>query len=310
MQNNTVMVSIICTTYNHEKYIKSCIEGFFMQKTDFDYEIIIHDDCSTDSTADIIRSYLKDEPTRIKAILQSENQYSKGANIVGDIMMPLAKGKYIAFCEGDDVWIDDTKLSRQVDFLEKNLNYVACVHNTLFHRCDKYCKDFPMFVHNTDKDLEFEEIFLWNAFGYQYSSLLARREFFIKPQFGYGEYSMAIYLSLNGKIRFINRVMSEYRFRSSKYATRSNVFCRETMIRDIEGSIEELQSVKVYLTDESRKKLVDNKISESLDYLKTIQKMKDEEYDKFIRKREKMFDLKLFIRSHFKKVYKIIKRKQ
>lgn len=128
--NEEILVSIICTTYNHEKYISYAIDGFLMQKTNFKYEILVNDDASTDNTAKILKEYQKKYPDLLKVIYQKENQYSKGI-IVTNILLEKAKGKYIAFCEGDDYWIDENKLQKQVDFLEKNKNYSAVVHNTL-----------------------------------------------------------------------------------------------------------------------------------------------------------------------------------
>lgn len=120
------LVSICCLTYNHEPYIRDAIEGFLMQKTDFPFEILIHDDASTDGTADIIREYETKYPDIIKPIYQTENQYSKGIKISATYNYPRAKGKYIALCEGDDYWIDPYKLQKQVDFLEKNEEYGIC----------------------------------------------------------------------------------------------------------------------------------------------------------------------------------------
>lgn len=97
-----LMVSICCITYNHEKYISEALESFLMQKTSFKYEILIHDDASTDNTAKIIREYEKKFPEIIKPIYQIENQYSKGNKINLVYNFPRAKGKYIAICEGDD----------------------------------------------------------------------------------------------------------------------------------------------------------------------------------------------------------------
>lgn len=117
------LVSICCITYNHEKYIRDAIESFLMQETDFPFEIIIHDDASTDKTAEIIREYERKYPELIKPIYQTENQYSKGLR-VSLLTYKKAKGKYIAFCEGDDYWTDPLKLQKQVTFLEKNPDYV------------------------------------------------------------------------------------------------------------------------------------------------------------------------------------------
>lgn len=128
--NNNTMVSIICAAYNHEKYISKAIDGFLMQKTNFKYEILIHEDASTDNTAKIIKKYELQYPDIIKVIYQKENQYSQGINVF-EILLNKAKGKYLAFCEGDDYWIDCNKLQKQVDFLENNKNFSAIFHNAI-----------------------------------------------------------------------------------------------------------------------------------------------------------------------------------
>ena len=94
-----VMVSILTTAYNHAPYIAQALDSFLMQKTDFPFEVIIHDDASTDRTADIIRKYAEKYPDIIHPIFQTENQYSKGADVY-KFMTPLIRGKYIAQCEG------------------------------------------------------------------------------------------------------------------------------------------------------------------------------------------------------------------
>lgn len=124
-----ILVSVVCTAYNHEKYIRDCIEGFLMQKTDFSYEVLINEDASTDSTAEIIKEYEEQFPDIIKPIYQKENQYSKKVGLWRTILFPRAKGKYIAICEGDDYWTDPLKLQRQVDFLESNPDFSLCFHN-------------------------------------------------------------------------------------------------------------------------------------------------------------------------------------
>jgi glycosyltransferase involved in cell wall biosynthesis len=128
MKDNPV-VSVCCITYNHEPYISQAIEGFLMQKTNFPIEIIIHDDASTDKTAEIIRKYVKVYPDIIKPLFQTENQYSKGVKPNLTYNFPRAKGKYIALCEGDDYWIDPYKLQKQVDFMEANEDFSLCFTN-------------------------------------------------------------------------------------------------------------------------------------------------------------------------------------
>lgn len=131
METNQVKVSIVCTAYNHEKYIRRTLDGFVMQKTDFAYEAIVHDDASTDGTAAIIREYAQKYPNIIKPIFQSVNQYSRNVSITKDIIKPIAKGKYIAHCEGDDYWTDPQKLQKQVDFLDNHPEYSGTAHNCI-----------------------------------------------------------------------------------------------------------------------------------------------------------------------------------
>ena len=125
------LLSISCITYNHENYIEDALKGFLMQKTDFPFEILIHDDASLDTTADIIREYEARYPNLVKPIYQTENQFSKKDSIAGQRQRGRAKGKYIALCEGDDYWTDTKKLQQQVDFLETNPDYVICYHDVM-----------------------------------------------------------------------------------------------------------------------------------------------------------------------------------
>ena len=128
------LVSICSITYNHAPYIRQCLDGFLMQKTNFKYEIIIHDDASTDGTAEIIKEYAEKYPDLITPIFQTENQYSKGLRgFYARFVYPRAKGKYIALCEGDDYWTDPLKLQKQVDFLESHPDYVMCWQQCKFY---------------------------------------------------------------------------------------------------------------------------------------------------------------------------------
>lgn len=122
------LLSILCITYNHAPFIRQALDGFVMQKTNFPFEVIIHDDASTDGTADIIREYEAKYPDIIKPIYQTENQWSKGLNINKTFIFPKINGKYVALCEGDDYWTDPNKLQSQVDFLENNPDFAVCFH--------------------------------------------------------------------------------------------------------------------------------------------------------------------------------------
>lgn len=117
------IATILCTTFQHKNYIKNAIDSFLMQETTFPFEIIVRDDASTDGTKEIVKEYQRNYPNIIKVILEEENQFSKGVKPTMSIL-PLAKGKYVALCEGDDFWTDEHKLQKQVSFLEENDEYV------------------------------------------------------------------------------------------------------------------------------------------------------------------------------------------
>lgn len=205
---NDVKVSIICTAYNHENYIRDALESFVNQNTTFKYEVIIHDDASTDNTAKIIREYEEKYPEIIKSIYQEENQYSKrGTFFMQEYMYPLIRGAYVAFCEGDDYWLDNNKLQKQFDFMEANPEYSACVHA----------------VENVEKasesncDLLIRDIICYGGKIYQTSSLFCRNKYLFElPEFVSSiktvlDYPLAIYLRIQGKIRYLSETMSYYR---------------------------------------------------------------------------------------------------
>lgn len=127
------LVSIICITYNHADYIRECLNGFLMQRVNFPIEILVHDDASSDNTPNIIREYEENHPSLFRVIYQTKNQYSQGISPWYDILFPLAKGKYIAICEGDDYWTDPYKLQKQIDFLEANPDYGMCYTSALLY---------------------------------------------------------------------------------------------------------------------------------------------------------------------------------
>ena len=130
MDNQDIKVTIRCITYNQKDYIRQCLDGFVMQRTNFRFEAIVHDDASTDGTDEIVCEYAEKYPDIIKPIFETENQYSKHDGSLGRIMNANTRGKYVAICEGDDYWTDPLKLQKQADFLDANpqcsLTYHAC----------------------------------------------------------------------------------------------------------------------------------------------------------------------------------------
>lgn len=160
MEENQLKVSVCCLAYNHASYIRQCLDGFLMQKTNFPIEILIHDDASTDGTQDIIREYEAKYPDIIKPIYQKENQYSKGISISLTYNWSRAKGKYVAICEGDDYWTDPYKLQKQVDFLESHPDYVMCSH-----RFNQYIQDKNFLEEEKDSTFQGANYDLKNLIG-------------------------------------------------------------------------------------------------------------------------------------------------
>lgn len=134
-----ILVSICCITYNHAPFIRKALEGFLMQqppscvpqgaKMNDWCEILIHDDCSTDGTTEIIKEYAAKYPDLIFPLYEEVNQYSQGKeNVIDMYNYGRAKGKYIAYCEGDDYWTDSQKLQKQINFMETHIDYSVCFH--------------------------------------------------------------------------------------------------------------------------------------------------------------------------------------
>jgi glycosyltransferase involved in cell wall biosynthesis len=125
-------VVVRCTVFNHGKFIERCLQGFLMQETDFPFEVFVHDDASTDRSADIIRRYAERYPLIIKAVYENENQYSKhDGSFFRTTWQPVIQGghKYVALCEGDDYWTDPKKLQKQVEYMESHLGCVMTFHH-------------------------------------------------------------------------------------------------------------------------------------------------------------------------------------
>ncbi len=217
--SENILVSVICNTFNHAKYIRDALEGFVNQKTNFAFEVLIHDDASNDNTANIIREYEAKHPDIIKPIYQIENQYSKGVKITRTFQVPRIKGKYIAFCEGDDYWTDPLKLQKQFDFMEANPNYSMCASSTVWldmrtGKVENKCRT------ETDRDVPIDEIILEKKGRiFQLATFFIRTDLYIgMPDwcllFGVGDLPLCLYAAVTGNIRMFSDVMSVYRFNS------------------------------------------------------------------------------------------------
>lgn len=136
------LVTFCCFMYNHEKYAVQTLNSLLSQVTSFPFEIIIHDDASQDKTPEIIKRYQAKYPSIIKAICQSENQYSKMGFKLNKFVIPLVRSKYVAICEGDDYWSHPLKTEKQVNFLLNNPKYAGCSCYTkkLVENGEHYCE--------------------------------------------------------------------------------------------------------------------------------------------------------------------------
>ena len=234
MENKDIIVSICCITYNHEKYIQDTLEGFLAQKVNFKFEILIHDDASTDNTTKIIKEYEKKYPNIIRCIYQTKNQYSKNKKITATYLFPKARGKYIAICEGDDYWSDEKKLQKQVDILQNNKDISLCVHAT--KQINKENNEVTEIKgYKEDNIIGLEAFFVdyyknKQQFLFHTSSYVFRKEFidellYEKPDFYYkacvGDTPLVLFLATKGKIYYIDEFMSVYRINTESSWTKN-----------------------------------------------------------------------------------------
>lgn len=144
IREDTPLVSVCIITYNQASFIHECIDSILMQETNFCYEILIHDDVSTDGTTDVVRKYAKKYPNIIISIIPKENQYAQGKRIFVRCLLPHTRGKYITLCDGDDYWSNPNKLQKQVDTLEANPDCSICFCRASV-LCNGHLKEDPKF---------------------------------------------------------------------------------------------------------------------------------------------------------------------
>lgn len=217
MVQEEILVSIRCTVYNHAPYLRRCLDGFVMQKTNFRFEAFVHDDASTDESTSIIQEYAEKYPDIIKPYLEKENIYSKNDGRFRSITYSpsLLRGKYVAICEGDDYWTDPFKLQKQFDYMEAHTDCTLCFHNALTHWYDSDRPD-EIFAQIEDRDYTGLELNTrWYAptasFFFRASllegfvKLLEGRKFLIQ-----GDIPLVTYCANNGTIHGLSDIMCVY----------------------------------------------------------------------------------------------------
>lgn len=208
------LVSISCVTYNHENYISDCLDGFLSQETNFAYEILIHDDASTDKTSLIIEKYVQKYPNIIFPIYQKINKYSQ--NIKPNLYnFDRAKGKYIAFCDGDDFWSSKKKLTTQLNYMkafkECNVSFhgVKVIHQD--KRVEERLTNFKPHVYTLEEIILKDHRLVFSS-----SSIMIKSEVVTNIPYFYKiapveDYYLRILGAINGGGLYIPQILSSYR---------------------------------------------------------------------------------------------------
>lgn len=212
------LVSICVFAYNHEKYIRQTLESLLMQRTSFLFEILVHDDASTDGTKKIVEEYYSIFSNIIRPVFQKENKYSISRfSYQNEYVFPKARGEYIALCDGDDYWIDPLKLQKQVDFLELNPDY-GLVHTEAakYNEADNTFQEIVGFEFNSFEELLVEctvvssTVCLRNDLLKDYFNQLSQVEF---RKWTTEDFPMWLWFIQHSKIKFLKEISAVYRNR-------------------------------------------------------------------------------------------------
>jgi glycosyltransferase involved in cell wall biosynthesis len=228
----TPIVSLLLLTYNHSEFIAQAINSILEQKVNFDYEILIGDDCSSDGTCEIVDSYAKKYPNLIKTIRSEQNV---GALRNEKRLMEASQGKYIAFLEGDDYWVDQFKLQKQVDFLEANPDY-GLVHGDVNHYYQDSGK--TLYKVNTESQNISDNVFISilkpNPLFIKTATVCFRKELInhfnydlaIKQNWPLTDLPLWLDISYNSKIHYFDQVFATYRLLNES-ASRTKSFLKK-----------------------------------------------------------------------------------
>ena len=273
MDNDKILVSIRCLVYNHESYLCQCLEGFVMQKTNFRFEAIVHDDASTDGSATIIREYAEKYPDIIKPIYETENQYSKRDGSLTRITNAACRGKYIAICEGDDYWIDPQKLQKQVDFLEAHPDYLLCGTNGLI-LWDNGTNAPEYFNRNfTSRELMPEDVI--GKWPFPTASLMYRRELFalldsFKCRTYNGDIRIILVALANGRIWSLADITTVYRKNNDANSSTNRIKAKKDHGEFYFGQMIKLYSSYDIYTDHRFKDFINIALTKDKKRLKVI----------------------------------------
>ena len=231
------LVAINCLVYNHEPYLRDCLEGFVMQQTDFPFVAIVHDDASTDHSADIIREYAAKYPDIIRPIYETENQYSKSDGSLGRVMntaIDATGAKYVAMCEGDDYWTDPLKLQKQVDFLEEHSDYsMVTTAYTMSYQQDPPSEIWRL--NRVSTTIKAVDLVRANCIGTLTVCYRIQCSYGYQPLKGIrmGDYPFWIYLAEHGRVHYIDDITANYRILTNSASCRNSDLSRSLFLIDV-----------------------------------------------------------------------------
>lgn len=213
-----IAVTIFCPAFNQGLYIREALEGFVSQRTSFDFEVIVHDDASTDETAEIIKEYENKYPSLIHGIYQKQNQYSQRIDVFSNYVAPLARGKYIALCEGDDFWISINKIQAQFNYMEQHPECALCGCAALQIRASDGCCFGVLGISDKEQILSGEEMFDAEktflptcSLFYRKSVLLESYENQFRDGCPVGDYPGRVFAGTRGTVYFSPEIMAAKR---------------------------------------------------------------------------------------------------
>lgn len=311
--SDSIKVSIICLVYNHEKYLRQCLDGFIKQKTNFAYEVIIHDDCSIDNSRAIIEEYYKLYPEIIVPIFEKENMYSKGKKIIPEIMLPKARGEYFALCEGDDYWIDENKIQKQYDFMKTHDKYSLCVHNANIVNVNSK-KIGKIKTSSKSREINIVDVIVGGGGFISTNSIFAPMKLakslppYLK-NFSL-DYIWQIYLASQGKTYCFKEYMSAYRKGVPNSWTQKNTSVNKKVemnekINEKLIEIDEYTCFKYH--DAFQKKILLNNI-DSFVALRQFKKIKEKTYKKILKSKSIYQRIIIFLKHYCFGFFKFIKK--
>ena len=302
-----ILVSVNCTTYNHEDYIADAIESFLMQKTSFNFEILIGEDCSTDNTKKIVEGYAEKYPGKVRIITSEKNV---GARKNSMRLVENSKGKYIAECEGDDFWTDPNKLQKQIDYMMSNPGCSMSFHASEIIKAPRKQTGAIVRPYHESRVSPIGDIIVRGGGFFSTGSMVYQKKFMENPPEFYlnapiGDYPMQMILASKGYTYYFNEVMSAYR--SGVKGSWTDRMTNSTDVRKNvtsvnEGIIELLDGYNSYTNFEYRSEIDKVKLKLEFELLVLsgdVQKQKISRFNDYSKLDRLKVKAKIFIRCNY-----------